>query len=122
MKGTTEDRRPRLPGVPFALPPVGRLRLAPPAPPNHWTGVRDAVEFGHVSHQMPISLGFMGAGKQPPSEDCLVLNVWTPGLDGGRRPVMVFLLHGGAFVIGRAGSEWLPRRRLRRTPSAWPIS
>jgi para-nitrobenzyl esterase len=39
------------------------------------------------------------------SEDCLTLNVWTPGIDGRRRPVMVWI-HGGAFVLG-AGSTGL---------------
>ena len=89
--------------VPFARAAVGELRFAPPTAPEPWTGVRPAVAFGPVSHQSAIGLGFMGAGQQPQSEDCLSLNVWTPGLDGARRPVMVFF-HGGAFILG-AGSE-----------------
>ena len=90
-------------GVPFAAPPVGERRFAPPLPPDPWTGVRQAQAFDSVSHQSSIGLGFMGAGRQPQSEDCLYLNVWTPGLDGAKRPVMVWI-HGGAFVLG-AGSE-----------------
>jgi para-nitrobenzyl esterase len=89
-------------GVPFARPPMGPLRFAPPQPAVPWAGVRSAETFGPVSWQSSIGLGFMGAGQQPQSEDCLYLNVWTPGLDG-RRPVMVWI-HGGAFVLG-AGSE-----------------
>lgn len=89
-------------GVPFARPPVGPLRFAPPQPPDPWTGIRSAETFGPVSHQGTIGLGFMGAGQQTQSEDCLYLNVWTPDL-GGRRPVMVWV-HGGAFLLG-AGSE-----------------
>ncbi|MDP1803542.1 MAG: carboxylesterase/lipase family protein [Acidimicrobiales bacterium] len=100
-------------GVPFAAAPVGGLRFAPPARPEPWSGVRAATDFGPVSHQSAMGLGFMGAGSQPQSEDCLSLNVWTPGLDGARRPVMVWF-HGGAFILG-AGSEPLyDGRRLAR--------
>lgn len=89
-------------GVPFARPPVGPLRFAPPQPAEPWRGIRSAETCGPVSHQGTIGLGFMGAGQQTQSEDCLYLNVWTPDL-GGRRPVMVWV-HGGAFLLG-AGSE-----------------
>ena len=89
-------------GVPFARPPVGALRFAPPQPAEPWSGIRSADTFGPVSLQGTIGLGFMGAGAQTQGEDCLYLNVWTPDL-GGRRPVMVWV-HGGAFLLG-AGSE-----------------
>jgi len=103
LRGTVGDRGVRaFRGVPFARPPVGDLRFAPPQPAVPWAGVRPADAFGSVSHQGTIGLGFMGAGQQPQSEDCLYLNVWTPALDG-RRPVMVWV-HGGAFLLG-AGSE-----------------
>ena len=69
--------------------------------------MRDATEFGPISMQAPnevLQSLFGRARKQPPlDEDCLYLNVWTPALDGARRPVMVWI-HGGGFVIG-AGSE-----------------
>lgn len=103
VEGTQEAGLHVFRGVPFAAPPVGERRFAPPAPPDPWADVRPAKEFAAVSHQSSIGLGFMGAGKQPQSEDCLYLNVWTPGLDGAKRPVMVWI-HGGAFVLG-AGSE-----------------
>ena len=105
-------------GVPFAREPVGQLRFAPPLPARPWTGVRPALEFAAVSHQSVIGLGFMGAGQQRQSEDCLYLNVWTPGLDDARRPVMVFV-HGGAFILG-AGSEPLyDGRRLATRGTSW---
>jgi len=44
----------------------------------------------------------LNAGGNRQSENCLHLNVWTPGLDGAKRPVLVWI-HGGAFLIG-AGS------------------
>jgi len=92
-------------GVPFAAPPVGARRWLAPEKPESWTGLRDARRFGAVSHQNQVMLSALSAmvvdGEQ--SEDCLYLNVWTPALDGKRRPVMVWI-HGGAFTIG-SGSQ-----------------
>ncbi len=93
-------------GIGFARPPVGPLRFRPPGPPDSWEGVRDATRFGAAA---PQSLGLLGPifsmGIAETSEDCLHLNVWTPGLDSRRRPVLVWI-HGGAFVLG-AGSQTL---------------
>lgn len=90
-------------GIPYAAPPVGELRWLPPQPLQTWEGVRAAREVGAASYQNPVILDALSAFdvKEPQSEDCLVLNVWTPGsgADGGRRPVLVWI-HGGAFVIG----------------------
>jgi para-nitrobenzyl esterase len=92
-------------GVPFAAAPDGARRWLPPERPAKWTGVRDARRFGAVAHQNPVTNQALAAMKidQAHSEDCLNLNVWTPGLDGARRPVMVWI-HGGGFTIG-AGSQ-----------------
>src|SRR3546814_1077988 len=50
----------------------------------------------------------------PISEDCLVLNVWTPHVnDGGKRPVMVWL-HGGGFFVGSGGDAYHERSEERR--------
>jgi para-nitrobenzyl esterase len=92
-------------GIPFAAPPVGTRRWMPPEKPASWSGVREARRFGAVAHQNQVMLSALSAmvvdGVQ--SEDCLYLNVWTPALDGKRRPVMVWI-HGGAFTIG-SGSQ-----------------
>ncbi|HYK63408.1 MAG TPA: carboxylesterase/lipase family protein [Patescibacteria group bacterium] len=94
-------------GIPFAAPPAGPFRWLPPQKPASWTGTRDARHFGGVAHQNKLMLSpltaFVIDGEQ--SEDCLYLNVWTPALDGKRRPVMVWI-HGGAFTIG-SGSQAL---------------
>jgi para-nitrobenzyl esterase len=96
-------------GVPYARPPVGALRFAAPRPPEPWTGVREAAVFGPAAVQSAIDVTYVPGfslweGIGATSEDCLTLNVWTPGLTG-RRPVIVWL-HGGAFLKG-AGSQAL---------------
>jgi para-nitrobenzyl esterase len=92
-------------GVPFAAPPTGARRWLAPEPPPAWTATRDARRFGGVAPQNPVMMRALSAMviDEPQSEDCLYLNVWTPGLDAKRRPVMVWI-HGGGFTIG-AGSQ-----------------
>jgi len=94
-------------GIPYARPPVGELRFRPPQPDEPWQGVREATAFGSIAMQNPSPLeSLFGAAPKPAmGEDCLHLNVWTPGLDGARRPVMVWI-HGGAFVTGSGSTPW----------------
>ena len=105
LHGIQEDGLHVFRGIPFAAPPVGDLRFRAPQPHPGWDGVRDATEFGPIAIQRPNEAldRVMGGAPQPQSEDCLFLNLWTPGLDDDARPVMVWI-HGGGLTIG-SGSE-----------------
>ncbi|MGB9381937.1 carboxylesterase family protein [Candidatus Binatus sp.] len=104
LEGKEQDGLRVFKGVPFAAAPDGVRRWLAPKKPATWAGVRDARRFGAVAHQNPITNQALGAMKieQAHSEDCLNLNLWAPGLDGARRPVMVWI-HGGGFTIGSGG-------------------
>jgi para-nitrobenzyl esterase len=72
---------------------TAKRRFMPPAPPEPWSEVREALAYGPAAPQP-------SRGTDKPNEDCLFLNVWTPGLrDGRKRPVM-FYIHGGAYNNG----------------------
>ncbi|MFC5752561.1 carboxylesterase/lipase family protein [Actinomadura rugatobispora] len=86
-------------GVPYAAPPFGPDRFGPPRPPEPWDGIRDATAYGPTAPKAPYAKPFDRLLPDPdiPGEDCLNLNVWTPGGEG--LPVMVWI-HGGAFRNG----------------------
>jgi para-nitrobenzyl esterase len=107
LSGSAEGSLSVFRGIPYARPPVGPLRFGAPQPPEPWTGVREATVFGPAPAQSAIDVAYVPGfslweGIGATSEDCLTLNVWTPGLTG-RRPVLVWL-PGGAFLKG-AGSQ-----------------
>lgn len=103
-------------GIPYAAPPVGALRWMPPQPVRSWSGVRPAKEYGAVAPQnlMPIPIpGAPNFEEMRQDEDCLTLNIWTPGPDNARRPVL-FWIHGGAFIIGSGCESFLETGVLSR--------
>ncbi|MGW0134325.1 carboxylesterase/lipase family protein [Streptomyces sp. NPDC003299] len=109
VRGAVHDGYRTFEGIPYAAPPVGRLRWAPPRPAAHWSGVRETTRPASACPQPP---GEVPGGST--DEDCLHLNVTTP--DGATpahlRPVVVWL-HGGGFTTG-AGSSYDPHRMVTR--------
>jgi para-nitrobenzyl esterase len=92
-------------GIPFAQPPVGRLRWQEPMPVLPWEGLREATRSGPPAAQ--ASFGWNKAMAEASREDCLYLDVWTPEVERyARHPVMVWF-HGGGNVGGSGGFDTL---------------
>ncbi|MCP4794276.1 MAG: carboxylesterase/lipase family protein [Actinomycetia bacterium] len=91
-------------GIPYAEPPVGDRRFAPPTPHDSWDGTRDALRFGKAAPQLPGE-GLTNRVLLAWDEDCLTLNVVTPAADDARRPVYVWI-HGGAYQHGQGATPW----------------
>jgi para-nitrobenzyl esterase len=98
-------------GIPYGVSTAGSNRFMPPIDPGKWTGVRDALEYGHSAPQrdpaaQPANggLGVAAQGLPVEGEDCLVLNVWTPAVNDGRKRPVMFWCHGGGFATGSGSS------------------
>lgn len=91
-------------GIPYAAPPTGDLRFKAPQPPSPWQDVRAAKRFSPAAPQIP-SGGMTDNAPVNWDEDCLYLNVSTPGLNGANRPVLVWI-HGGGYRTGQGAIPW----------------
>ena len=102
-------------GIPYAAPPVGERRWLPPEAVEPWGGVRPAQSSAAITPQNVAQRGVLDLNQrpaaEPQSEDCLYLNVWTPGIDNARRPVL-FWIHGGGFTSGSGSSPMYKGSRL----------
>jgi para-nitrobenzyl esterase len=119
-------------GVPFAAPPVGALRWAPPVDPVPWKAPRLTQDFGNACLQYGRIYG-PGAnnrydttigttlGQAVGSEDCLYLNVWRPADRRGNLPVIVFV-HGGSNVSGYTADPVYDGAALAKAADAVVVS
>ena len=117
VQGTIEGENGRVAvfrGVRYGASTEGR-RFQRAVAPQPWTRMRDATDFGNDCPQPPmgdVPVFASWANDQADSEDCLFLNIWTPGLsDGGKRPIMVWL-HGGGYTTGSGSSHAYDGSRL----------
>ena len=116
-------------GVNYGADTSGANRFMPPAPVVKWAGVKDATAYGNYAPQLPSSrvrayADLIMYDLQPGGmgEDCLVLNLWTPGLaKTAKRPVMLHL-HGGGYYGGSGNSPQFDGEMLARSGNAVVIS
>jgi len=106
-------------GIPYAAPPLGKLRWSAPRPVSPWKSLRKADHFGASCIQgpnnefLPWTKEFMYVTAV--SEDCLFLNIWTPKVSAAAKlPVLVFI-HGGAFTSGSGDVPVYDGEALART-------
>jgi para-nitrobenzyl esterase len=121
VRGTVEKGVQCFKGVPYGASTAGERRFMPPVKAQPWTKVRDTFELGPRAPQLagsfhgqvPPEFEVMDR-DEPTGEDCLVLNVWTPGVGhAGKRAVMVWL-HGGGYTSGSGGFICYDGRELAR--------
>jgi len=123
VQGIANGKIKEFKGIPYGAPTGGANRYMPPKPPVPWKGVREAIGYGQISPQTPADLaadyGMMigwdrHVGPGGMGEDCLNLNVWTPGVnDHAKRPVLVSF-HGGGWATGSGNGPMYDGAQLAR--------
>ncbi|CAE6843664.1 carboxylesterase/lipase family protein [Paraburkholderia domus] len=118
LRGVRKNGASCFKGIPYAAATGGTNRFMAPQPVENWAGIRDALKLGNRCCQeretfgdAPI-LSWYGQ-TEPFGEDCCVLNVFTPGVDAARRPVMVYI-HGGGYFTGGGGGAVLDGSNLAK--------
>ncbi|MDE3167698.1 MAG: carboxylesterase/lipase family protein, partial [Acidobacteriota bacterium] len=113
VRGYIRNRIHTFKGIPYGETTAGKNRFMPPVPRTPWTGVFPAVAYGYACPQIhgkdwanPESHFLFNYDVGEMDEDCLRLNVWTQGLDAGKRPVLVWI-HGGGYTNG-SSFEMIP--------------
>jgi len=112
LRGSRENGVCIFRGVRYAGAPLGPARFKAAPPLAKWSGVRDALAWGHPAVQAPGQV--FGVGEPAPDEDCLFLNVWTPAVNDGRKRPVMFYCHGGGFWAGSGASVFQDGSNLAR--------
>jgi para-nitrobenzyl esterase len=99
IQGLSENGLKIFKGIPYAEPPVDELRFSPSIPKKTWPNVLDCTQYGPISPQRKDAFVGGDTDSEQSEADCLTLNVWTPGTDIRRRPVL-FWIHGGGLSFG----------------------
>ena len=108
-------------GIPYGASTAGAIRFMAPAKAAPWTGVRETVRFGHQSPQNMRFTEVLAPQADPAEgfdEDCLNLNVWTPGVNDGRKRPVMFWCHGGGFAQESGSWPWIDGESLARRGDA----
>src|SRR6201993_1991463 len=104
VEGLAGDGVTRWRSIPYARPPVGRLRLRAPRPPIPWRGVRYCHDFAFCAPQRR-RYTVLGVNKyQPMSEDCLTVNVVAPTAPADDPLPVLFFIHGGGYMLGSSAT------------------
>jgi para-nitrobenzyl esterase len=108
-------------GIRYGADTGGANRFRPPQPVTPWQGVRDALNYGNISPQVPADrrrayadLIFNDLQPGGMGEDCLVLNLWTPSLDTAAGLPVIVRFHGGGFYGGSSNSPGMDGEMLAR--------
>jgi para-nitrobenzyl esterase len=101
LRGVGENGVFTFKGIPYAGPSDGPNRFQPPTKLQPWTGIRDAVQYGPQAFQQGNANSKSGPAS---SENCQLINIWTPSVDSGAKKPVMFYLHGGGFIGGSGGS------------------
>ena len=108
-------------GVPYGASTAGSNRFKRPQHPAPWSGVRDCVGYGPASPQLPSDIGSdyarlvqfdLNVALGGISEDCLHLNIWTPGTGTGEKRAVLFSIHGGGFALSSGNNPLYDGARL----------